>query len=332
MNAKKVVVIRTSEKDKDWVWNELKNGRLRQGWGITGLQFEENGELVPYQIWEKRYKDSSREIWKHEPKPDEPLKRYRILRTMTDLDKRCLVVVPKMPTNSEFVIAEISGRYWFDQERGPKDFGHVIPVDNETLKKLPYSASLETKLIEKKLRGYQAAVNNVWDSRFEETVFRLYAAVATPNEKDIRDIYLDMKKPLLEKALQATRDLPFKDLERLVRIAFEEAGYKCERTNRFDGQGGDADIIFSRDLPLVTDFTDKGLTVFVQVKQKTGIDSEDVKGIEQLVKISADDSQSLRILLSTADEFSPECHEQAQEERIILIPGLEASEILLKYL
>lgn len=332
MFDKRVMVIRTDDDEKEWIWSELQCGRLRQGWGITDLQLKENGETVPFDVWEKRYSNSSKEIWNSQPKPDEALRRYNILKTMTDLCPEDLVVVPKMPSWDQFTIAKVKERYRFDRERRSKDYGHVIPVETGRLMTVPYYASIDTRLIVKKFRGYQAAVNNAWDSKFIESVVRLFKAESVPIEKTINEIFSEIKKPLLRKFLDQIRGLTYDDLERLVQKAFEEAGYQCVRKHSFDREGGDADLVFHSHLPLISDPSELGLTTFVQVKQKSGEDWDDLKGIDQLTRISAGNPQSVKILISTADEFSTECCEKAQDERVILVSGITTAEILMKYL
>lgn len=38
---KRYFVFRTTDSEKDFIWSELQQGRLRQGWGIPGTQLKE---------------------------------------------------------------------------------------------------------------------------------------------------------------------------------------------------------------------------------------------------------------------------------------------------
>ncbi|MCK4632088.1 MAG: restriction endonuclease [candidate division Zixibacteria bacterium] len=332
MCDKRMMVIRTNDSEKQWLQSELKGGRLRQGWGITGMQLEDHGEPVPLSEWEARYSKSAKEIWAREPGPGEALKRFRILSPMTDLRAGDIVVIPKMPSWDKFTIASVKGKYWFDADRGPKDYGHVIPVDSDCMKETPYFSSIESRLIVKKLRGYQCAVNNVWDSRFVKAIEKLVRLDPVPIKKAIIAIYSDIKEPLIQESLNQIRHLTYADLEELVKKAFEAAGYQFVRKHYYDNKGGDADLVFDRNLPLVSEISELALTVFIQVKQKSGKDADDLDGVEQLVKISANNPQSVRILISTADGFSDNCKNRAGEEQVTLVSGLETAEFLMRYL
>ena len=97
MSEQRVMVVRTSDEPKDhsFLWEEIQNGRLRQGWGIGGLQLIENDRVVPPEVWEKRFNENVQKHWQETPEPGDALKRYRILLRLLDLKAGDLVVVPK---------------------------------------------------------------------------------------------------------------------------------------------------------------------------------------------------------------------------------------------
>jgi HJR/Mrr/RecB family endonuclease len=76
------------------------------------------------------------------------------------------------------------------------------------------------------------------------------------------------------------------------------------------------------------------LRVLLQAKKKSGIDRDDKKGVQQLVamrKVEATPNEH-SILVSTVDQFTPECQQLAEKEKVILINGYELANLLFKYL
>lgn len=334
-HAPRVMVIRTADEEKEWILKELKAGRLRQGWGLEGSQLAEDGSPIPAESWVERYTAAVRKHWDQKASTRDSAKRYRILSGMLNLREGDLVVVPKMPAPGEFAIVRVAGRYTFQREHfktKTNDFGHVIPVEVSSIRYFPHSSSLEARLISNKFKGYQAAVNNVWDEAFSAAVASLMSSKKAATKKTIGEGFDEIRESLLTDFLAKVRQIGPGDLEKLVLSVFEKAGYRCHKTHHFDKQGGDADLVLSTSLPLISSVADMDLTVFVQVKQKFGKDSADVHGVEQLAMISADKPQSIRILISTVDDFSPACRAKAEEESVILINGMQLADMLSRNL
>ena len=61
------------------------------------------------------------------------------------------------------------------------------------------------------------------------------------------------------------------------------------------------------------------------------MDHGDIIGVEQLIKISEGDVSSVKILASTADDFTDKCKIKAQENNVLLIAGENLAELILKY-
>jgi len=74
------------------------------------------------------------------------------------------------------------------------------------------------------------------------------------------------------------------------------------------------------------------LKVYIQVKQKDGLDYYDVEGVEQLHKISRLESNVQKVLVSTAEDFSESTKAIASEHDVILINGSEIIEMMAKHL
>lgn len=113
-------VFRTSE--ESFVKNELKEGRLRQGWSPMGTSLLDcNGNQRSKEQWSSAYKKEYGE----EPSP----KRFSILRRMHDMKEDDFVLCPKCPTHNEFTIAVVDKGYNFEfSPLRDDDYGHVILI------------------------------------------------------------------------------------------------------------------------------------------------------------------------------------------------------------
>ena len=67
-----------------------------------------------------------------------------------------------------------------------------------------------------------------------------------------------------------------------MQLIFEKLGYELVRSNSYDRKGGDADLIFkdnslSEFFEVAANSTDVAGEVYVQIKNKNGIDNDDIK-------------------------------------------------------
>lgn len=106
----RVMVIRTADEEKAWIFKELRAGRLRQGWGLEGSQVAEDGVTIPAELWVERYTSTVRKHWDEKASARDSAKRSRIISVMLNLQEGDLVVVPKMPAPGEFAIVRVAGR------------------------------------------------------------------------------------------------------------------------------------------------------------------------------------------------------------------------------
>jgi len=342
MEKQRVMVIRTSDEVKDWIWSEIQEGRLHQGWGIPDTQLiEEDGKIVDSEIWKERYKQAALKEWKESVSDEKAMKRYWILYPMIELKKDDVVIVPKIPQEDSFVIAKVSSGYEFDfrsskEREGENDFRHTILIDKNSLKIFNYFSCTQTRIIKKKMRAYQSAVNNVRNEDFIKAVNKLLKKESDSQIKNVNEIFSEIKLNAIEKIIEKIRKLPPKDLEDLVSSIFEAAGYEILEHNVYDGQGGDADIVATTKLPLISDYADIDLKLYIQVKQKEGRDWNDTEGIEQLQKIVISKEPTelnvKKILVSTTEEFSQQAKILAKKYNVILINGSRLVELMVKFL
>jgi hypothetical protein len=334
---KRYMVIRTSDDEPKWIWEKLQKGEVRQGWGVTGTQLKENGELVSPEVWKERYRQNGSLWWGKEISEAEAEKRYWILRPMAELEEGDLLVIPKMPLWNTFTIVTVDKGYSFDydaldQREGDDDYRHIISIDHNNIKQFSYLLCEDTRIISKKLRGYQCSVNTAWNDDFKVSVTRLLDKPSDTTSNTVIKIFSDIQSDTHKHILYRLRKLPPRDLENLVAILFENNGYDIFAKNRSNGQGGDADLILTMKLPLISDSTELALRIYIQIKQKDGEDWNDVEGINQLVSICESEGDGVKILISTADKFSNKCDLLAQEHKVTLLSGYPLVELLARYL
>ncbi len=326
-------VFRTYDREKEWLWKELRDGRLRQGWGVPGTALFIAGEEVPKDEWIMKYNRAASEYWGDNENSQFANKRYNILSIMKDINENSLLIIPKMPARDTFVICSPSGTYTFDESRATpgEDFRHIVPIDTSSIRTYPYFSSAESRIVKAKFRAYQSAVNNVYSDEMRKAVSRLAETEREATHTSLGQIYSQLENTALCKLKEDIVKLPPEDLEQIIRDMFESAGYSVERTHDYDSSGGDADFVITRELPIISDFMDDLSTkIFVQVKKKSGKDYSDVDGVRQLIKITETEENALRILITTADGLSDECTNLAKANDISVIAGLDTIRMIMK--
>jgi hypothetical protein len=277
--------------------------------------------------------------------------RFWILRPMLEITEGDRIVVPKQPRWDRFLIlvakAVDDDVYSFDNNaRQPDnplndDFRHVIHTDPHNLVEFGYQANIDTLAVNALMGAYRSAVNNVWNPRFKEPLERLLDGSVTPAAivqgpaEVVKRAALDMA---VHKVLETLRTVAPHILEKIVEEIFEGQGFEVIDRNRFTGTGGDIDRVFhwrAVGHPLLERMSpdlELGVTLNIQVKQKSGIDANDVKGVMQLLAMKSGAINEYSILISTADAFTSECTTLAQKEKVILVGGKAFAELYLKFL
>jgi hypothetical protein len=159
----KYLVIRTSDDDKDWLWNEVQQGRLRQGWGLSNMELPRGQDTIETRSdWCERYQKQGEQHWKEKISLTDAQRRYRILRPMVDVQVGDRLIIPKMPTWGSFCIGIANGTYQFDNSKrsNPEgdDFRHIIPIDAGP-RIIPHLSSAAAQIVASSLNAYRPAVN-----------------------------------------------------------------------------------------------------------------------------------------------------------------------------
>lgn len=324
MRERRLFVFRVHTDDYvDYIKAELKQGRLRQGWGFGSL-LDAGGVPDP-----EAYVKAFREEWPDSP--EDPYKRYSILERMLAIEPGDLLVIPNVPVyRGEFTIAEVTEPYRFEHTPGfeRRDFGHIIGVDPSNMREVGYHSSYEARVVSGMFRSYQQAVNNSWHPGFAKAVMALWGREETSEQAVAPGWVWDLQQRVFAGVRERIADLRPLDVEKLVEKAFEQAGYELQRRNNYDGRGGDADLVFHHRLPLLSEVDGDRLKVFVQVKHKKGVDQEDWRGVEQLNRIADGERYVLKVLFSTATDFTEKTQALAQESEVVLIYGDQAMAFL----
>lgn len=115
--------IRTDTRNNsDYIWRELKAGRLRQGWGYRPDQ--NLHEIARIRAEHGRISEHQAVTWRGN---------RRLLSTEPDAVRLGdLIVMPHLPRYGLWTIVRVTGsyRYSIDHGRsgGSPDFGHILPV------------------------------------------------------------------------------------------------------------------------------------------------------------------------------------------------------------
>jgi len=328
------------EQDYQMILDEIRNGKLRQGWGAEGMDISNSSEDFS-KAWHK--------VWPDDKANEKYISsKYNNIKIMQSVRPGDLIVIPKTDLKSKcgwrfFTIVECIGNYYFDPIEN--DFGHCLPV--KPVLSCNYDFDNTSRTINAKFKAYQRAVNNVYNNDFILAVDSLVkarennlqldlssetksiGALSTPT-KNVRDAYCD------EIVKQINLWQPH-HLEKIIEELFTKNGYIKTGNNRYDRNGGDIDIIFNSFIPntLMGDIFDISKNVHVpeirvQAKNKKGVDSGDIEGIEQLCKMEGFNS-SINIVINTTKEFHEDSIELAAEKGVILINGRSFANLLIKY-
>lgn len=317
----------------DFVQDELRRGRLRQGWSPPGTSLlNADGSERSKEEWTQAYMSA----WDASPSP----RRYAILCRMLNMNKGDLIFIPKAPRYEYFTIAEVSRDYQFEMAPDQEDFGHIIPVKNQQVVANWYNQDSQT--IHELFRSafFRPPVTQVQDYNTERVLSaakRLLSEENTDVPQDRNTIrkhrYDEGRKKAAESLMEyVNNEWGHDQFEAAVGGAFERKGYERLR-GKSTRNGGDADHVFSLPMPGFDDLAllERTPLLIVQVKHKTGTDYGDVEGVNQLVNWKPDEGEEVlyRVLFSSAESFTEDCKRIAEANDVILICGTEAGLFML---
>ena len=324
------IVFRMDAND-GWLYSELKEGRLRQGWGPPGLDLTRDGERVDKADWEAAH----RKIDWGDPSP----KRFAILSRMLDVGRRDIVVIPKMPGWNQFSIARVSGEYRFEVADGRDDFGHIVPVDPDSVRTFNYHADDDTFLVSGLFSraSHRSAVSFCYGKEHLAAALRLLGKESNPAEQSLTDLYRARMDNAFREAAKSLQEEVVAwngpRFEEAVRQAFRDQGYEVKNHPHYDGKGGDVDILVSPPIDrfrlFLPDIRDP---IAVQVKWKQGVDQDDEDAVKQIVDgVSFLGNDAVKYVISSASRFTENAKRTAAENDVVLISGLQTMCFLLGF-
>ena len=319
-------IFRTDEND-GWLYEELIAGRLRQGWGAPGLGLlDSDGARVEKTDWEQAY----RLRWDEDPSP----RRFAILSRMLEMGSGDIVVVPKMPEWNQMTVARVASGYQFEHDGDSEDLRHVVHVEAESVRTFDYRADEDAYLVSGLFAraNHRPAVSACGDAAHVEAVLRLIkgrsCTSSMPREALSRAAIDDVLKEAAESLRSRIKGWNGQHFEEAVRQAFRDQGYEEKSRRRFDGQGGDADIVVAPPASPHSLFLPGEIAV--QVKWKQGRDEDDEKAVQQIVDwAESQGSDAIKYVISSASEFTEGAKTAAAANDVVLIGGLQTMCFLL---
>ena len=320
-----------------FIYEELKQGRLRQGWGGPNMDVRNSFDefTAAWEKWSTPWEDME--------------ERYGILRRMLQIQEGDLIIIPKVSMQYNvpgryFTIVRCTKPYEFSIPDAPVDyFGHYVEV--EPVVSCEYDSCGATQRISSSFIGYQCAVNRVIREGVMDAIDILIAKQGTENKAfntrldmlleetdNARNLYL---KELVHQ-MQSWQNSTFEDV---IENLFVKNGYIKVRSNYYDGDGGDVDLVFKAfsERTLMHDiyavYDDEIMPeIYIQAKKKCGHDSNDITGIEQLVQMAKKNNRAKSlILINLTDEFSKEAEALAERERVVLLNGQDFASLIVRH-
>ena len=255
---------------REFLWNELQQGRLRQGWGycpdqnldIVNPLWAAGGELTPVQR-------ETRQHCRMGPGDGDDY-----------MQPRDLVVVPNMPEDGQFTICEIDGDYLFEIPQEPNDLGHIRPVTHLGPGNQPLVVANTHRLVSAPLQSSFRCRCRLWNiSLHQECLDRIIVFGQDPHNNlrmgsvpeervegivagmipNLRDNLADSLRDTLPQHLQAAQWEPVlrTALESLFRVTIHHTGGPNEH-------GADLEIV------ITNPFDERDWIVPVQIKDHQG--------------------------------------------------------------
>ena len=322
-----LTIFRTDE-GNEWLYEELTQGRLRQGWGAPGFSlFTPDGKPVEKMDWEASYR--KRKGW-GEPSP----RRFSILYGMLYLEDGDYVVMPKMPTWDQFTVARVSERYRFEVTGDYEDFGHIVPVYRDSVRTFAHRANDLSFLVSALVAraNHRPAVSFCYSIEHIAAVRQLLempSNLAEMPKKDLLAASIDEAFLAAAKSFAKTvAGWNGQIFEEAVKQRFVDQGYQVKDYKRYDGEGSDVDMVVTPPLSKHAPFLPEEIAV--QVKWKQGIDQDDAEAVEQIGRWAEwQDSTATKYVISSASGFTEKAREKAVANSVELIGGLQTMCFLL---
>lgn len=334
---KQCVVFRQNDQDRKLLYEEILQGRLRQGWGFS--------EKFTLSQGKDRFIQNYLSVVNASEKTAQ--KQWNVLSRMLQIKHGDTIVIPKQPDHHHFLIVKakqnpnLEGCYEFMKPlQHTDDYRHVVHIDHEDIQVVHYD-SLQTPLVIKRLLksiAYSSPVNFVKKKDFKEAVEKVFSSVEKSSLVEAHPVQTKLQifeDQLYREWVKTVRDLTPSDFEKLVKKYMQDNGFEILKSNSYDRKGGDIDLLCSKEIQIETPFEPKSIPLTYCIQIKKHANYTNAKGVDQLnlmaENLNLEDTAIVqKILISLADGFTEECVNLAGESNVLLLNGVEFAQLYFK--
>lgn len=309
--ARRYMVVRTDREQRDFIFHELEQGRLRQGWGSKP---DDDLRRLALKARERKLNEHEARVWRNR----------RLLDTEPDgLKPGDVLVLPNLPEQGRWILARVSGGYDFSPVLRPglsqPDYGHILAV-KPVLEPGGQVAIVEAdnEHVDARLRASMRNQSRMWSvAALGSAIDALINAIETG--KDTVTAEPEVRKA--EGFFEAVRAAAWQyiearyrgaELEHLVQLLFEQiyAGGRVERSAGPGEKGADL-IVFTQD-PLGIEYK-----IAVQVKRHEGVE-DDTRALQQIEQAREHHRVDAGVVVTTAEQVSDafQARREALEEKL----------------
>lgn len=316
--------MRTDRNKIEFIFRELKKGRLRQGWGWRD---DLNLDIIRSALAKgKKLNEDQEDVWRRQ--------RRMHPKEADGIQKGDYIILPNLPEIGQWSIAKVSGGYHYEIYRKLENYGHILEVEllNPDNPVNPYSEHVSANL--RKTMTCRGRLWNIDD--YKEDVEKLISAIETNREiskpiteiEKLEKIYSTLSKRL-EKELK--NKYHGSEFEAPIEKLLEKIYLNVEKRAGAGEKGAD----------FICDFTD-GLgvpyKVAVQVKMWEG-ETDWERPLKQIKKASNNyENISAGVIITTAESISKDFEENKSKLEgelnipIMIIDKRKLTNVFLKYL
>lgn len=296
-------VIRTDKDSRDFIWAELEQGRLRQGWGW--LPEQDLRRLHAKRTAGEPLDDDERAAWRN---------KRMLADVWNGLKVGDVVIAPNLPEQGRWVIARVSGPYQFEIAGDQHDFGHILPVEPVRSNNGNIAVvNPNDAVVDARLRGTMRTMSRMWGiDHLGEAVGEIIAAIEDGGDVSTGQTAEQRRETFLAAMRAEMTDVAWSRLAKAYRGAeFEhliipllESVYGDGTVEHHGGAGEKgADLIVTTVGPLGIRFK-----TAIQVKMYDGT-HYDSHPLDQLRWAREEHCVQAGVVLTTATEVSPEFQE-----------------------
>ncbi len=343
------------QKMKDKLAEELEAGRLRSGWGLPGMELDNEGEILEKSLWVYKNLNNRRvtERWGGDKITLQRL--YDGLECLLKIKPCDLIVVPGFRGGNKFALARACSRegkvYHHDcglpMEDGKEkehDFIHYLSIDEDSLKIFSYESILVPGFIKNRIKteGIKRPAVRLKDLKIEQAL-RVCWNSEDP-AKNSQPFYFkqNLKNaviPLEEKINRNLKELSREEFAQIVENILLSEGFKIKSRHLFDGSSGEVDLLAERIHTVMG--RRETFEVLIKIEEKweekdyadteTGEEAAIEEFIRQAECINKNGCSLIYIKLSGG--FSPAACRRALKENVTLMDRNELAGLYLqKYL